>query len=163
MDPQGRIPLTRDFFLSLARTKIRREDQELVAGFFFRYQPLSDREALQLEKELGKVKPEAAREAVMNLTNPFIELGKRQGRQQGIEEGIVEGRQEGIVEGRREGIVEGQTELVLKQLTRRLGSLSQNHEKAIRKLPLAKIEALGEALLDFRAPTDLGRWLRKNK
>jgi predicted transposase YdaD len=170
MDPQGRIPLTRDFFLSLARTKIRREDQELVAGFFFRYQPLSDREALQLEKELGKVKPEAAREAVMNLTNPFIELGKRQGRQQGMEEGvegrqegIVEGRQEGIVEGRREGIVEGQTELVLKQLTRRLGSLSQNHEKAIRKLPLAKIEALGEALLDFRAPTDLGRWLRKNK
>jgi predicted transposase/invertase (TIGR01784 family) len=138
-DPQGRVHLTRDFFLSLARTKIRREEKDLVAGFFSRYQPLSGQETLQLEEEVSKVMPRDAREAVMNLTNPFIELGKQR------------------------GIVQGQTELVLRQVTRRLGAPSPAHEKAIRKLPAVKIEALGEALLDFDAPTDLARWLRQNK
>jgi hypothetical protein len=53
--------------------------------------------------------------------------------------------------------------LVLKQIARLLGKPSPAHEKAIRKLSAEKIEALGEALLDFRVPTDLTRWLRKNK
>ena len=150
-DPAGRVHLTRDFFLSLARTAIKRKDQELVAGFFSRYQPLNAREALQLEMELGKVKPDAAREAVMNLTNPFIELGKQRGRQQGLEQGLEQGRQQ------------GEADLVLRQLARRLGPLSSSQEKTIRKLPVNKIEALGEALLDFTSSLDLNRWLRKNK
>ena len=83
----------------------------------------------------------------MNLTNPFIELGK----------------QRGIAQGRQEGIVEGQAELILKLITRRLGAPSPAHEKAIRKLSAEKIEALGEALLDFSASADLARWLRQNK
>jgi hypothetical protein len=122
-----------------------------VAGFFSSYQPLTARETLQLEKELGKVESDAAREAVMNLTNPFIELGKRRG------------RQEGLIEGRQEGIAEGQAELVLKQLSKRLGDLSASQEKAVRKLSPNKTETLGEALLEFRSPADLARWLRKNK
>jgi hypothetical protein len=108
-------------------------------------------EALQLEEEVSKVMPREAREAVMNLTNPFIELGKQRG--------IVQGRQEGIVDGRQEG----QAELVLKQIAKRLGAPSPANEKAIRKLSVEKIEALGEALLDFSAPTDLARWPRQNK
>jgi hypothetical protein len=155
MNPQDRVSLARDFFLNLARTKIGREEKDLVAGFFSNYRKLSGQESLQLEEELSKVKPRYAREAVMNLTNPFIELGKQRG--------IVEGRQKGIVEGRQEGIVQGQTELVLKQITRHLGVPSPAHEKAIRKLSAEKIEALGEALLDFAAPADLAHWLRQNK
>jgi flagellar biosynthesis/type III secretory pathway protein FliH len=170
-DPQNRVSLARDFFLSLARTKIEREEKDLVAGFFSSYQPLSSQESLQLEEELGKVKAKDAREAVMNLTNPFIELGKQRGieegiakgRQEGIQEGIQKGIQKGIKEGRREGIVEGQAELVLKLIARRLGALSPANEKAIRKLSSDKIEALGEALLDFAATADLARWLRHNK
>jgi hypothetical protein len=147
MNPRDRVSLARDFFLNLARTKLGREEKNLVAGFFSNYQKLSGEESLQLEEELSKVKSKDAREAVMNLTNPFIELGK----------------QRGIVEGRQEGIVEGQTELVLKQITRRLGVPSPAHKKAIRKLSAEKIEALGEALLDFAAPADLVCWLRQNK
>jgi hypothetical protein len=60
-------------------------------------------------------------------------------------------------------MVKGQAGLVLKLITRRLGVPSPTHEKAIRKLSADKIEALGEALLDFSAPTDLARWLRQNK
>jgi hypothetical protein len=91
---------------------------------------------LQLEEELGKVKPRSAKEDAMNLTNPFIELGKRRG------------RQEGILEGRHEG----QTELVLKLLVRRIGALSAAQDKAIRKLSAEKIEALGEALWNSAPP-----------
>jgi hypothetical protein len=54
-------------------------------------------------------------------------------------------------------------ELVLRQLSRRLGTLSAAQEKAIRILTLPKIEALAEALLEFAAPADLARWLRLNK
>jgi hypothetical protein len=136
------VRLTRDFFLSLAGTPINREDQELVAGFFSRYQPLTEAEALQLETEIGKVKPETAREAVMNLTNPFIELGKQRG--------LEQGRQQ------------GEAELVLKQLARRIGAIRSSQEEIIRSLPLPKIEALGEALLDFTSPADFARWVREN-
>ncbi len=75
----------------------------------------------------------------MELTNPFIELGKQR------------------------GIIEGQAELVLKQLRKRLGVLPASQEKAVRKLSSARIEALGEALLDFTTSADLTRWLRQNK
>jgi hypothetical protein len=138
-EPRDRVSLTRDFFLSLACTKIGREEKDLIAGFFSRYQPLSGQETLQLEEEVSKVKSKDAREAVMNLTNPFIELGKQR------------------------GIVQGQTGLVLKLITRRFGAPSPAHEKAIRKLSAEKIEALGEALLDFSGSEDLARWLRQNK
>ena len=142
-NPKELIRLTCDFFLSLANTRINSKDKELVAEFFSSYKPLHASQALQLETELGKVKPDAAREAVMNLTHPFIELGKQRGLQQGRQEGEVE--------------------LVLRQLSRRLGALSAPQEKAIRRLTLPRIEALGEALLDFASPADLARWLRLNK
>ncbi len=82
----------------------------------------------------------------MQLTNPWIEAGKREGLQQGLHQGRHE----------------GEAELVLKQLSRRLGALSATQEKSIRKLPLAKIEDLGEALLEFTSRADFVRWLRLN-
>ena len=116
-----------------------------------------------MEKELGKVRSEAAREVVMNLTNPFIELGKQRGLQQGLQQGLQKGRQQGLQNGRQQGLQHGEADLVLKLLARRLGALSSSQEKTVRKLPLRKIEALGEALLDFNSMADFTRWLRKNK
>jgi hypothetical protein len=138
-----RVALTLDFFQSLARMPIDQDDKIFIAGFFSRYQPLTPEEALQIERERDNVTPDAAREAVMNLTNPFIELGKQRGLEQGR--------------------FQGEADLVIKQLTRRLGALSCAQEKTIRELLLEKIEALGEALLDFTSPSDLVRWLRNNK
>ena len=150
-DPKERIRLALDFFVSLSETAIRRKDQKLVTNFFSRYQPLTDQETLQLEMELGKVKPDAAKEAVMNLTNPFIELGKQRGRQEGLQQGL------------QQGLHQGEAEMVLRLLARRLGALSSSQGKTIRRLPLRKIEDLGEALLDFTSIADLARWLRNNK
>lgn len=106
----------------------------------------------------SKVKPDLIREKLMQLTNPFIELGIQRGREEGIQQGLQQGVQEGTVKGRQQGEVE----FVLRQLKRRLGTLPGFQEKAIRKLELSRIEALGEALLEFTTRADLTRWLRKN-
>lgn len=82
------------------------------------------------------------REKATQLTNPFIDLGFHQG----------------IEKGRHEGEVE----LVLRQLNRCLGALSNFQKKSIRELDLAKIEALGESLLEFESRADLARWLKAN-
>ena len=95
-----------------------------------------------MRNEIAEVESKEMRDRVMQLTNPWIEAGKREGLQQGRHE--------------------GEAELVLKQLARRLGDLSAAREKSIRKLPLSKIEELGEALLDFRSRRDLVHWLRLN-
>jgi len=68
-------------------------------------------------------------------------------------------RQEGLQEGRQEGRQEGELEVTLRLLRRRCGKLSPDHEGRIRSLPLAQLEALAEALLDFEGPEDLAAWL----
>jgi hypothetical protein len=38
--------------------------------------------------------------------------------------------------------------------------LTPSQVTAVRALPLERLEALAEALLEFQGPTDLNRWLR---
>jgi predicted transposase/invertase (TIGR01784 family) len=66
-----------------------------------------------------------------------------------------EGRAEGLEQGRA---VEGRV-LVLKLLTRKLGSLSIEVTAKVSALNLEQLEALGEALLDFNTTADLESWL----
>ena len=72
-----------------------------------------------------------------------------------LREGRAEGLQLGLTQGRT---VEGKT-LVLKQLTRKLGSLSPEITTKVSALSLKDLEALGEALLDFTSVEDLESWL----
>jgi hypothetical protein len=53
---------------------------------------------------------------------------------------------------------EGQA-LILRQLARRVGNVSAESEVRIKGLPLAQLEELGEALLDFSQMADLIGWL----
>ncbi len=156
--PSAKVCLARDFFVRLAETPVPAKVKRLVAGFYSGYQPLNSEEALQLEEDLSKVMPDMAREKVMHLTNPFIELGIQRGIRQGIERGI----QRGVQKGRREGRKEGEVDLVVRLLKRRVGKLTASQEGSIRKLGLSRIEALSEALLDFQSRADLSRWLRRN-
>jgi hypothetical protein len=66
--------------------------------------------------------------------------------------------QKGVAVGRREG----ERELVLKQLTRKLGMLSPELIAQINQLSLDRLEALGEALLDFQKLEDLQQWLGRS-
>ncbi len=148
---ENRLNLIKDFALTLARMAPAKAVGNMVATFFFAYQPLSEAEDLQLRREIAKVESKEMRDRVMQLTNPWIEAGKREGVQQGLEQGLQQGRQEGEVE------------LVLRLLSRRLGALTSSQEKAVRKLPLGKIEDLGEALLEFTSSDNLAQWLRRNR
>jgi predicted transposase YdaD len=70
-----------------------------------------------------------------------------------------QGRQEGREEGRQEGRQEGELELALRLLRRRCGELTPQQASRIRALPLERLEALAEALLDFQNLQDLDAWL----
>jgi hypothetical protein len=51
------------------------------------------------------------------------------------------------------------TSLILRLLQRRCGPLSSEQQTQIQALPLAELEALAEALLDFQGAADLTAWL----
>jgi predicted transposase YdaD len=78
-----------------------------------------------------------------------------------------EAEQQGSVRGRQE---EAQS-LILRLLKRRVGNVSIadadgkpcDLEAQIKTLPLAQLEELGEALLDFNQMSDLIAWLKANR
>jgi predicted transposase YdaD len=69
-------------------------------------------------------------------------------------EGQLEGRDEAREEGRRR-----EAAFVLRLVRRRLANLPAGTEERIAALPIAALESLGEALLDFAGPADLADWL----
>jgi predicted transposase YdaD len=70
--------------------------------------------------------------------------------------------QEILQEGRQEGRQEGEVAIVLRQLNRRIGAIDPRIQAQIQALPIAQLEALSEALLDFADSADLTVWLQGN-
>jgi predicted transposase YdaD len=62
-------------------------------------------------------------------------------------------------QGRLEGRQEGEVELTLLMLRRRCGELSPEQQAQVSQLSLPQLQALAEALLDFRGMDDLHVWL----
>jgi len=71
------------------------------------------------------------------------------------------GKQEGRQEGRQE-MLRQEIALILRLLKRRCGELTIAKQEQVRSLPIDILEALGEALLDFKGIEDLDIWLREN-
>lgn len=69
------------------------------------------------------------------------------------------GRAEGLLEGRVEGRIEGQRSLLARQLSHKLGALSDEVQAQLTTLSSTQLIALGEALLDFTTLADLKTWL----
>ena len=67
--------------------------------------------------------------------------------------------QEALEEGERLGELSGERSLVLRQLNRKLGEISQDLQGRIEELSLTQLENLGEALLGFEQMADLVNWL----
>jgi predicted transposase YdaD len=83
----------------------------------------------------------------------------RRGRLEGERQGEERGLQLGLNQGLNQGLQQEAQSLVLRQLPRRYGQLSHEQELSVRALPLEKLEALAEALLDFDGPEALDAWL----
>jgi hypothetical protein len=145
--PQGKQEnLLVDFAAALGKSPVGRASADRAIRYFFVYRQLEQNQGLKVRQMVSKLSSVMINEKALDRFNPFVLIGERRG----IRRGVRQGRQS-----------EG-TALVLRQLRRRLGPLPETRRRAVEKLSLHKIEALGEALLDFDSPDDLSRWLQKN-
>jgi len=80
------------------------------------------------------------------------------GEASGEARGVALGEARGIVLGQ----VQGEAKVTLRLLGRRCGPLTGEQEIMIRSLPLERLEALAEALLDFEGMADLHAWMAAN-
>jgi predicted transposase YdaD len=83
----------------------------------------------------------------------------RKGEQQGLERGLQLGLQQGLQQGEQLG----EATLVLRQLTRRFGTLPKVMTEQIRRLGTIQLEGLGEALLDFESLAEAEAWLDESR
>ncbi|MFN6337257.1 MAG: DUF4351 domain-containing protein, partial [Cyanobacteriota bacterium] len=65
----------------------------------------------------------------------------------------------GLEEGQQQGRKAEAAAMSLRQLKLRCGPLTPEQATRIQSLPLADLEALADALLDFQGPADLTAWL----
>lgn len=65
----------------------------------------------------------------------------------------------GEARGEARGRQEEASSFVLRQLTRRFGSIAPDLQTQIQAMSLDRLESLGEALLDFSTLDDLTHWL----
>jgi hypothetical protein len=110
---------------------------------------------LELEAKQN-IEPEE-RELIMQLSPLLlerIEAAEQRGRKEGEERGREEGEERGELKGCQD--------LVLRQLNKRIGSVSAELEAQIRALSLMGVEELGDALLDFTEASNLVEWLQRN-
>ena len=80
-------------------------------------------------------------------------------KQKGLQEGLERGLQLGLQQGEQLG----EAALVLRQLTRRFGPLSNTTIERIRQLATIQLESLGEALLDFDSLAEAEAWLEGSR
>jgi predicted transposase/invertase (TIGR01784 family) len=75
-----------------------------------------------------------------------------------LAEGEVIGEAKGLEQGLQQGLQQERS-LVVRQLTKKLGNLTPKIQSRVNSLAIERVEALGEALLDFNALADLERFL----
>jgi hypothetical protein len=123
------------------RQKFGPDDLEAALDFVSAYTELKPEQLLQLRQ---KVRTFASKEKILalmpKLINPFIEIGK--------------------LEGRQEGRAEGEVNVVLRLLNRKFPQLSKRAAARVRKLDEDALLSLGEALLFMETPAQCLAWLK---
>jgi predicted transposase/invertase (TIGR01784 family) len=99
------------------------------------------------------------REELDDLERQEIYIQDRRG---AISKAVRLGTEKGREEGREEGRKEGELALTMRFLERRVGALPSELQSQIRRLPIALLENLADALLNFNDISDLTAWLQTN-
>ncbi len=143
---------------SIAKQLLQRGyDQETVRQLFrFIDWVLTLPEELEqkLDHKLEHFRKERKMEYISGFERRAVAKAEAKAEQKGLQKGL----QKGIKEGRQE---QG-TAMALRLLNRRVGEIKPTLVKRIASLPLAKLEALTDALLDFSTVNDLNQWLREH-
>jgi hypothetical protein len=141
--PEDRVKVKLECLdMMLGLKKLKPEQRQFLFNFVDNYLELGGEEELAFEQELKRLTPKK-KEASMKLMNSYVRKG------------IAVGKAEGIAEGRKEQALE----LVSRQLRRKVGELPAEIEAQVLVLPLEKLDALSEALLDFNTLANLKNWL----
>ncbi len=98
------------------------------------------------------------REEIMRESVTYQDLLAK-GVKQGIQQGVKQGIQQGVKQGIQQGVKQGELDLALRLLRRKFGALPDRLVKKIKALSLKRLEAFGEALLDFQSLDDVTVWL----
>lgn len=85
---------------------------------------------------------------------PYITSVERIGFERGHDQGVKEEAQRSLERSRS---------LILRQLTRQVGTLPDKALTKINTLSIERLESLGEALLDFESIEDFTAWLKTQK
>ncbi|MEN8444540.1 MAG: Rpn family recombination-promoting nuclease/putative transposase [Cyanobacteria bacterium J06555_13] len=89
--------------------------------------------------------------------NNVVNTSRQEGREEGREEGRKEGREE-----ERSRSLKKQRALLIRQLSRKLGTLSEQLRTQIEQLTEAPLETLSEKLFDLETTDDLQQWLSEH-
>ena len=76
-----------------------------------------------------------------------------------IETAREEGKVQGIQEGKAQGVQEGKSSLLLKLLSRKLGTISDEIKVLLHELSPERLDVLSEALFELESLADLHNWL----
>jgi len=107
--------------------------------------------------------PQLSEERIMVIAGiPREEIRHTRAVQEWLAEGRRQGQQEGLQEGLQEGRQEGEVTITLRLLNRRCGPLDAATTARVQALPLERLEALAESLLDFQRSEHLAAWLAAN-
>lgn len=140
--PEDRAKLKWECCRLLATLKLDPAKNQLIGGFIDAYLQLDATQEQVFQQALATTSPQE-RKAIAELSNPWI----RQGEKEGLEKGRQEGRQTEAVS------------LVIRLLTKRLGTLSSEQTEAIQRLPIEQLENLAEAVFEITSDADLAPWL----
>lgn len=61
----------------------------------------------------------------------------------------------------REGVQRGKQDTVIRQLTRRIGTVPPQLQAQVQSLSIEQLDELSEALFDFASAADLTAWLQQ--
>ena len=147
--PDERAQVKLECLRLLVTLKLDPARMQMIAGFVDTYLELNRQETVLFQRALEKEKPRQ-REEVMEITGNWMKEGWNKGLTQGLKQGLKQGHREEAMR------------FTSRLLQRRVGEVPVTVQKRVDKLSLAKLESLGEALLDFQSLADLRAWLKNN-
>jgi predicted transcriptional regulator len=80
----------------------------------------------------------------MPLVSPFEQMAEERGLERGLQQRI-----------------ERDKELIIRQLTKKLGTINEDLQTQVKALNIDDLETLAEDFLDFNSLEDLQQWLSK--
>lgn len=99
-----------------------------------------------LQQSLNKKVIEYEEEKVMPLISPFEQMAEERGLAKGLEKGL-------------EQRIEKEKELIIRLLTRKLGTINTDLQTQVKALNIEDLETLAEDLFDMNSIEDLQQWL----